>query len=439
MAPRRAVPSRSVAPLGRPPASGRAVAPRRAARAAAALPAVPASSAIPLVRKRKRDGFFPFLSSVETARNRKRCKFLLKRLRAHNKGEHTLASPLHPDWVGFSLDEVGILKAFYPKRSYYGGPDYRCNRCQASFWWRERVKSQSAITKRRVAYNNCCKAGKVFVKPFEKPPSFLADLLDYKGPPRSLKFIKQIRQYNCLFAFTSMGAKINRSINDGGGPKIFKINGQVCHRIGSLLPNEGDSPKYAELYIHDRENEVSNRIQALSQQNETGAGLDKEIVKGLMQMLDANNSLVKKFRMASEILKNNKHEVISIRLIAPRENDSAQFNLPATDELAALVYGEFTLEAPCRDLIIRTKADHLCRISSLDTTYMPLQYPLLFPYGERGFQLGVRYIDSDSDDPNKRVKMTMQDFYCFCSHYKPEQHNPYLCCGLLSSQAAIDF
>ncbi|XP_048574048.1 uncharacterized protein LOC125554572 [Triticum urartu] len=161
--------------------------------------------------------------------------------------------------------------------------------------------------------------------------------------------------------------------------------GSVCHRIGSLLPNEGDSPKYAELYIHDRENEVNNRIQALNHHNETSTGLDKEIVKGLIQMLDANNSLVKKFRMASDILKNNKHEVISIRLIAPGENDGAQFNLPATDELAALVYGEFTLEAPCRDLIIRSKADRLHRISSLDTTYMSLQYPLLFPYGERGF------------------------------------------------------
>ena len=49
-----------------------------------------------------------------------------------------------------------------------------------------------------------------------------------------------------------MGAKIARSVNDGGGPIFFKINGQVCHRIGSLLPNEGDTPKYAELYIHDR-------------------------------------------------------------------------------------------------------------------------------------------------------------------------------------------
>ena len=199
------------------------------------------------------------------------------------------------------------------------------------------MKSKSAITKRRVVYNNCCKSRKVFIKPFE-PPLFLATLLDYTGPPRSLGFIKQIRQYNCLFAFTSMGAKIDRSVNDGGGPKFFKINAQVCHRIGSLLPNEGDSPKYAELYIHDRENEVNNRIQALNHENETGAGLDKEIVKGLMQMLDVNNSLVKKFRMASEILKNNRHEVISIRLIAPGENDSAQFNLPSNYALAAFVF-----------------------------------------------------------------------------------------------------
>ena len=82
--------------------------------------------------------------------------------------------------------------AFYPKRSYYGAPDYRCNHCGASFWWRERVKSQSAITKRRVIYNNSCKAGKVFVDPFKKLPQFLEPLLDYKGPPHSLRFLTKI-------------------------------------------------------------------------------------------------------------------------------------------------------------------------------------------------------------------------------------------------------
>jgi hypothetical protein len=69
---------------------------------------------------------------------------------------------------------------------------------------------------------------------------------------------------------------------------------------------------------------------------------------------------------------------------------------------------------------------------------MALQYPLLFPYTERGFQLGVKYIKVNGEDTAKRQKMTMQDFYCFCSHYKEGQHNPYLCCGLLSDQAIVD-
>ncbi|KAE8779994.1 AT hook motif-containing protein [Hordeum vulgare] len=155
MPPRRSARSRPAVPSVHLPVPHRAIPPRRAARVAAVVPALPVTPSIPLVRKRTRDGFFPLLTSIEASKNRKRCMFLLDRLRAHKKGEHVLASPLHPDWVGFSPDEVDILKAFYPKRSYYGAPDYRCSRFHASFWWRERVKLQSAITKRRVVYNNC--------------------------------------------------------------------------------------------------------------------------------------------------------------------------------------------------------------------------------------------------------------------------------------------
>ena len=99
-------------------------------------------------------------------------------------------------------------------------------------WYQERVASASSMKNRRLVYNLCCKNGKVFVEPFKKPPQFLEELLNFAGPSRSKSFIEKIRQYNCLFAFTSMGATIDRSINDGGGPNIFKISGQVCHRIG---------------------------------------------------------------------------------------------------------------------------------------------------------------------------------------------------------------
>ena len=63
-----------------------------------------------------------------------------------------------------------------------------------------------------------------------------------------------------MFAMTSMGAKVIDSINDGHGPYVFKISGQVCHRVGSLIPSEGRRPEYAQLYIFDTDHKVSNRI-----------------------------------------------------------------------------------------------------------------------------------------------------------------------------------
>ncbi|WVZ94734.1 hypothetical protein U9M48_040598, partial [Paspalum notatum var. saurae] len=72
---------------------------------------------------------------------------------------------------------------------------------------------------------------------------------------------------------------------------------------------------------------------------------------------------------------------------------------------------------------------------------MPLQYPLLFPYGERGFQLGIKYhgtnTNSNSDD-QKRDTMTLHEFLKYHMHYRPDQPNPLLCYGRLSKQAIVD-
>lgn len=163
--------------------------------------------------------------------------------------------------------------ASYAERSYHGAPEFQCRHCGAIFWWAERVKSTAAAPQRRVEYSLCCKGGKVYVPPFKKPPPFLADLLHFDGDRRAKRFVSKIRQYNCLFSFTSMGANIDRSINQSYGPNIFKIQGAVCHRMGSLLPAKSDAPgsvggknppKFAELYIYDTTNEVSNRISAIN-------------------------------------------------------------------------------------------------------------------------------------------------------------------------------
>jgi hypothetical protein len=145
------------------------------------------------------------------------------------------------------------------------------------------------------------------------------DLLTAKDRTLSKHFFDHIRQYNTMFAMTSMGAKVNDSINDGGGPYVFKISGQPCHRIGSLKPNRGQRPEYAQLYMFDTENEVQNRINVASSSNTASSSRNavasrnsfepnEGIVKLLIQMLNVHNPIVKLFRTASQRLAGNESD-----------------------------------------------------------------------------------------------------------------------------------
>ncbi|XP_074297194.1 uncharacterized protein LOC141627892 [Silene latifolia] len=60
-----------------------------------------------------------------------------------------------------------------------------------------------------------------------------------------------------------MGGNIDHSINQGRGPYTFRMGGQNIHRIGSLLPSTGATPKFCQLYIYDTEEEVENRKKAI--------------------------------------------------------------------------------------------------------------------------------------------------------------------------------
>lgn len=128
-------------------------------------------------------------------------------------------------------------------------------------WHYETLTGKSDRTKE--SYSLCCQTGKIVLPMFSKPPPKLfMDLYNHMHP-MSKNFLENIRQYNSIFSFTSMGGKVDKSSNNGRGPSIFRLQGQNCHRIGGLLPNQGSTPKFSQLYIYDTPNEVSNRINAI--------------------------------------------------------------------------------------------------------------------------------------------------------------------------------
>ncbi|KAL4598101.1 hypothetical protein ACB092_11G035000 [Castanea dentata] len=233
--------------------------------------------------------------------------------------------------------------------------------------------------------------GKVKLPLLKKPPPLIDELLDPLGSQRSKTFRTQIRTYNAMFAMTSMGGKVDSRINDGRHPYIFKLNGQNHHRIGTLLPNDGQDPQFAQLYFYDTENEVENRMNIFSN-GEIDSDLDPSIVDALVQMLDETNTLVKIFRMSRDRFFDTDVHRLRLRLIGSRTTDGREDNLPTCSEIAAIIVGDIGAENAHRDIIVELKEGGLQRINVLHPSYMALQYPLLFPYGEDGFRLGILYI-----------------------------------------------
>lgn len=112
------------------------------------------------------------------------------------------------------------------------------------------------------SFSLCCGYGKVHLPTTRKTPDYFWKIFRNKHR-KSRNFLSNIRAYNMMFSFTSMGGKVDSSINNGRGPYVYRLHGQNYHRIGSLLPIEGSIPKFSQLYIYDTENELSNRKKAV--------------------------------------------------------------------------------------------------------------------------------------------------------------------------------
>nr|GEX51378.1 hypothetical protein [Tanacetum cinerariifolium] len=135
-----------------------------------------------------------------------------------------------------------------------------CHACKSKLWTRE--TNQKQITKRS-SFAMCCKKGQVQLPKMEDPPKDLLDLFT-TNDATSKYFIHNIRKFNSIFSFTSIGGKVDKTVNNGRGPWIYRMQGENYHLMPSLGPKDNDIPKFSQLYIFDNQNEIQNRFTALS-------------------------------------------------------------------------------------------------------------------------------------------------------------------------------
>ncbi|GJT92566.1 hypothetical protein Tco_1081411 [Tanacetum coccineum] len=227
-----------------------------------------------------------------------------------------------------------------------GDCDQQCHHCGAAFWLGERLKGHS--NSRRTEYHLCCKGGKVYMEQNPDPPEYIKHLFQNKH------FMENIQAYNQMFAMTSFGAKIDEAINNGRGPYVFKVSGQVYYWIGSLYPPMEEPPRFLQLYIYDTDHELENMMRHFGGLD--NSSLDPEIVRGLIHILDTHNELVQLFRKARDRCQEIDIPEFKIRLY--NGNGACGYELLASNTLGEIVFDSGLTGSTEFDVII----EHIGRL-----------------------------------------------------------------------------
>ncbi|KAL3619058.1 hypothetical protein CASFOL_036628 [Castilleja foliolosa] len=223
-------------------------------------------------------------------------------------------------------------------------------------------------------YTHCCKRGAVRLPLPLRPPDVIRQLFENDV------FMDNIRAYNNMFSMTSLGAQIDDAVNDGWGPYVFKVSGQICHWIGSLCPPDNQRPRFLQMYIYDTNNEVSNRMRFFNSSDRNS--LSEAVVQNLSEMLGLCNEYVRLFRNAIDRCDAPVESDFSIRLY--NDVGDRRYAPPTPGTLGGIVRAD-DLSALGYDIVAHMKDGTPHRVSKLHPSYMPLQYPLLFPFAEQGW------------------------------------------------------
>ncbi|RZB57296.1 hypothetical protein D0Y65_046101 [Glycine soja] len=266
-----------------------------------------------------------------------------------------VSSPENQNYMS-SANEPAINREGY---SDLGDQLMQCSHCNANMWYDERVSKDKRTTNPR--FSLCCGNGKVELPLLQNPPKYLY---------------------------------------------------QLC----SMLSMPGKEPKFAQLYIVDTENEVQNRINAISPHNQ----IQEHIVSQLSEMLDEYNMHAKTFRMTRDRLQDVQVNNIKLKLIANREKDGRTYNVPTVPEVATLIVGDFDANSKI-DIIIETQHGQLQRIHELHSSYLALQYPLLFPYGEDGYRPDILHSSRSDGKKRKRNRLTMREWFSYRLQYRSNE------------------
>ena len=322
-----------------------------------------------------------------------------------------------------------------------GKMDVSCSNCGALHWMCEKIKKSPMICPQ---FGMCCLQGKIKLPKLDDPPPELLYLLSGQDDI-SKEFRDHIRSYNNALAMTSLGCNQDKTINAGGGPYVFKIQGRLCHKSGSLIHNNQNAPLYAQLYIYDPQEALDFRMN-----HAANSHLHRETMQTLQDMLYRRHPAVQLYKQAIEMTQNIDQCAIALRF--EHNSDIRRYNLPTvtSNEIAVILPGDGDQPTRARDIVIHKRGGGLREISDLHPLYPSLHYVLLFPTGQLGWhphiphiqvenpRYGRRQRDEEEHHRIGRNKVTQMEYFQYRLHPRVNESNHIFMAGKLFQEYAVD-
>lgn len=206
---------------------------------------------------------------------------------------------------------------------------------------------------------------KVKLQELQTPPEPLAALMAGENA-QSKHFLANIRKYNSCFQMTSFGA--TNIVREGNYMPTFKVQGQMYHRAGSLLPVPDEDYKFLQIYfMGDANDQVDQRCRF-------NTGTRREIVAELQQFFERNNELIRLLKTAIDRMPADDYTVVIRADKTPIGQHERRYNAPTIDEVAIVIVGD---EFNSRDIVLHRRNDQVNRVSETHRSYDALQYPII--------------------------------------------------------------
>jgi hypothetical protein len=270
----------------------------------------------------------------------------------------------------------------------------------------------------------CCASGKVKLPELHSPPEPLSTFLS--GVTRVSKHsLENICKYNSCFQMTSFGA--TNVVRENYMP-TFRVQGQIYHRAGSLLPLSDADHKFLQIYF------MANSDEQIEQQCHYNAGTRWEIVDPLQGLFDQHNELVRLFKNTIQRMPAEDYAVVIRADKRPVGQHERQFNAPTIDEVAIVIVGK---EFESRDIILHRRSGDIQRVSETHRSYDGLQYPILFWRGDDGYHFNIKMRNPQTGEGTNK-KVSAMNYYSYRLMICQNAENRILKCRQLFHQYIVD-